>query len=276
MGVWDENYNINILKYDMLKAFYSILYIELAKMYGKINVPEYVCNYLSDEDVRVFYTFEKDSMPDKGTIANLFKAKVADKNALVDDDVKEDNSIENLYHNKFNNKSCSSIEGLNYCLKILYENGKLSYTASQRMLRDVTNICALDYIVGTDKRVLEGIPISIDANKKDAKVLPLITDRKLFTYDVGITPLFKFNTGTSYIDTLLRFKKKVNIYEFEENFDKAIEFYSENLDSTRLYNMINEIAYENEFKLSNELIENIMDSFMKKSEEVKKYIRFEK
>jgi len=284
MGVLDEKYAFEIRRYDKIRAFYSILYNELAKMYGKVSVPSYICNNASDNDVRIFYTYENNDYPDKGTLANIFKARVADKYSLYDDAMygidtdenKNEESIENMFSSKFKSKECSSLEGLNFCLKVLYENGKVSYSSAQGLLRDITNICALDYIIGADKRSLSNIPISIDVKNKDAKIIPFINDNELFTYNIGIIPISKRNTSTKYLDTLLRLKNHVNIFEFEENFDNAIKFYYDNLDSTVLFNAIVSLQETNNIKISQELVEYIMENFIEKREDIKLYIRAEK
>lgn len=277
MGIWKEDYKTVIMKYDKKTAFNVIFYMTVARMYGKIYLPQYLPNVVDEDDVRILFTYLNHKDCVNGEIGDLFKLRLPQKYLSKKSScVVEEKSLDEIYRKAFKTgKFCSSVEGLNFCLKKLYDAGKISYDSSEKMYKSVSNICALDYILGVDDRSLIDLPIFMNKDKKQFYMQPLISENNMFTENIRLTPLDKFNSKTDYRSTLMRLKKTERAYEFEPIFDKAISYYYDNMDEDKLISVINTVSKEIDFKINNQEINEMSKQFTRSRKLMNEYLNYE-
>lgn len=279
MGFWDDNCKTIINVYNKKTALNVMLYNYFAFIYGKISVPSYISNHVSDDDIRILFTQNEIDFKKQGKVIDLFKSRSSNQElTLFEDDEIDDENTELQVQLKEvfkHNNPCSSLEGLNYCLTLLYDSGKISYSTAQKLLKDITNICALDFVLGAKNRNMLNLNIVSKNEEKEYRLSPLISDVDLFSREMGIIPLDKSNTKNDYKNSLLRLKKAVKIYEFESEFDKALEFYFNNICTNRLEKIINQVSRDASISFTDEEIYNMKKEYTRNRKDIFEYLNYE-
>ena len=280
MGFWNDDCNTVINVYNKKTALNVMLYNYFAFTYGKISIPSYISNYVSDDDIRILFTQNNIDLKKQGKIIDLFKSRssnqeltlLEDEENLSDDNTSLQEQLKEVFKH---NNPCSSLEGLNYCLTLLYDSGKISYSTAQKLLKDITNICALDFVLGAKNRNMLNLNIVAKNEEKEYRLSPLISDVDLFSREIGIIPLDKSNTKNDYKNSLLRLKKAVKIYEFESEFDKALEFYFNNICSNRLVKIINQVSRDASISFTDEEIYNMKKEYTRNRRDIFEYLNYD-
>jgi len=247
MGVLEGTYIYN--KEELIN---ELIYQEICRYFG-ININEISIVGIDDKGYIVKYKKHNDK-----DILNLEEFLVSRLSDEKEDDLSLDESKkeekESLRRTRFN-----SLESIETGFRYLYPR-VINYNSDRRMLRTLSGVITIDYLLGNTSRDIANVTIYNDSDK-NYSIEEIGKSDKLFGKNPGITPF----TCPSKTDTFKRTLEKA-LDKFGWNFsislfiDNLIKYNNE-IDNSKFADIVTAVMLKNYINLSDKNLGTLMDNY---------------
>lgn len=248
MGVLEGTY-----VYSKKELISELIYQEVCRRFG-IKTNEIIYEGIDDEGYIVKYIkHDGESIKLREFLKEKLYEEDKDDEDLFDSESKKEQK-ESLRRERYN-----SLESLENGLSYLYPRS-ISYNSERRILRNLTNIVTVDYLLGNTSRDISNVTIYKESDK-EYKVEEVGKNNCLFGKNPGITPF----TCPSKDDTFKRTLEKT-LDKYGRNFsislfvDSLIK-YSNELDINLFADIITSVMMKYYLYLPDSDLDSLMDNY---------------
>ena len=270
MGVLEKQKIVSIEKMDTDRFIETIIYKKIADY---LNIKTADIDYNKHDRSEYNVTF-KQSIPNNAEVVGIEDLLYHFLKSYRSDDTKEITDKQFEKQVKDLRSTIKSLSGIESYIRRSYPK-KISYNSSRSILRDITKVVTLDYLLGnnsneaTDFKLYSTVP-------NEYKLLETIPSANLFQTSASMTLTTNINSKFEFLSSIKKFDRAMGLNNTLTYFLDYMISYYDKIDPVTFYELVNDAFDEYEIMFNKSYMDKLEKNYYKQRTLIKNNMRLYK